>query len=234
MEVLKLILSAVGSLVTLFLLSKLLGNKQISQLNLFDYINGITIGSIAAEMATEFKPEIWQPLLAMTIYALVTFLIDLGARKSLALRRFFEGRSIVLYENGRLNYDGFRSARIDLCEFLSQCRSNGYFTLTDLEVVVIEANGRLSFLPKSDKRPATPSDFNLRPEKASPAVPVIFDGSVLEGNLKSTGRDSVWLDKQLKANHAKSSELFLAMVESDGTLSAYKKETTHEKRSRFQ
>ena len=76
MDTLQIVLTALFSLVILFLLTKLMGNKQVSQMNMFDYIVGITIGSIAAEMATELEEPL-QPAIAMVVYALVAVGITL-------------------------------------------------------------------------------------------------------------------------------------------------------------
>lgn len=234
MDVLKILGSSVGSIVVLFLLTRLIGNKQMSQLNLFDYINGITIGSIAAEFATSLEHDFWKPLLAMVVYGVVTCLISLCSIQSMKLRRIFEGRATVLLEHDKLNYGGFRSARLDLCEFLTNCRSNGYFSLSELETVIFEPNGTLSFQPKAMYRPITLTDLNRTVTPVVAAVPVIVDGEILQDNLKAIGKNKAWLDKQLDAQHAKASEAFLAMAESDGTLAVYKKETTSPKQSRFQ
>ena len=81
MDLLNVTAASIGSIIALFLLTKLIGNKQMSQLNLFDYINGITIGSIAAEMATSLESDFLKPLLAMGIYALATVLSDLASNR---------------------------------------------------------------------------------------------------------------------------------------------------------
>lgn len=88
MDLLNIALTSIGSIIVLFLLTKLIGNRQMSELNMFDYINGITIGSIAAEMATSLEGDFLKPLLAMIIYGVVTVLISILANKNIKLRRF--------------------------------------------------------------------------------------------------------------------------------------------------
>ena len=121
--------TSVGSIIVLFLLTKLIGNKQVSQLNMFDYINGITIGSIAAEMATSLETDFLMPLLAMVIYGLTAFGLSYIAGKSVRARRLINGRSIILYDNGKLYFDNFKKSKLDINEFLIQCRIAGYFDL---------------------------------------------------------------------------------------------------------
>ena len=136
-----------------FVLTKLLGYKQMSQLSMFDYINGISIGSIAAEMATTVDGSFMKPLLAMTIYAVLVYFIDLLAVKSLKFRRFFGGRSLVLFENGKLYKENLRKAKIDVSEFLTECRLLGYFDINDISMAMMENNGKISVLPTTGRGP---------------------------------------------------------------------------------
>lgn len=124
MELLYVTFTTIGSIITLFILTKIMGNKQMSQLSMFDYIIGITIGSIAAEMATNLE-EFEKPLIAMIIYALFALLISIANYKSIAIRRIITGKSLVLFEDGKLYEGNLRKARIDINEFLMECRNNG-------------------------------------------------------------------------------------------------------------
>ena len=169
MEWIKIILTSVGSLAALFLLAKLIGNRQLSEMNLFDYINGITIGSIAAEMATSLETDFRQPLLAMVIYGLATVLIDILTSKSMKMRKLFTGETLLLLDRGKLYRKNFARARLDMDEFLAQCRVNGYFDLGQIQTAVMEPNGRLSILPRTDARPATPGTWVWACPRRSPA-----------------------------------------------------------------
>lgn len=224
MEILKIILLSSSSLIILFVLTKLMGNKEISQLSMFDYIIGITIGSIAAEMATALESDFTQPLVAMVVYALITVIISFINSKSLKLRKIITGDALVLYDNGRLYRNNFKKAKLDLNEFLMLCRTSGYFKLSDLETVLLEPNGKLSFLPVSNKRPVTPTDLNLDFPNEKLAVNVIMDGKLLRPNLLQTGNDEIWLQKQLNSQGFNDiNEIFLATCDCDNNLSVFKK-----------
>ena len=138
---------SLGSLVWLFVLTKLMGNRQMSQLTLFDYIIGISIGSIAAEMASHPEEDAWLGLIAMTIYALVAVGFNVLNDKSLKARRVLIGSPLVLLDHGRLYRQNLKRAKLDLNELLAECRSAGYFDLSELEMILMEVNGKLSFLP---------------------------------------------------------------------------------------
>ena len=127
MHIFKIIYLSFGSLVILFILTKLMGNREMSQLTMFDYIIGITIGSIAAEMATSLENDFMEPVVAMIVYGLITISISYITSKSLKLRRFFTGKSKILLDNGKLYRKNFKSSKIDLNDFLMECRINRIF-----------------------------------------------------------------------------------------------------------
>ena len=197
-EILSVIALSVSSVVVLFLLTKLMGYRQMSQMSLFDYINGITIGSIAAEMATGLE-DYHRPLTAMIVYGLVAVLLSELTEKSMSVRRFLNGKSLILLHHGTLYEQNLKKAQIDVNEFLEQCRVSGYFDVAQLQTVILEGNGRLSFLPKSDARPATPADLALRPEQEDMTAVLVIDGHIMEHNLKHSGKDKKWLTAHLSA-----------------------------------
>ena len=210
MQFLTIFLTTVCSYGVLFLLAKIVGHKQIAQLDFFDYITGITIGSIAAEMATELE-EPWKPLTAMVIYGLISLALSILSNKCPRLRKYINGTPTILLDHGKLYRENFKKAKLDLSEFMVMCRQQGYFDLTAIETAVYEYSGKLTILPVSDQRPATPQDLNLKPDQELLFTELIMDGRVLDGNLKRMGLDMTWLDKQLKKNRVHSpKEVFLA------------------------
>ena len=224
MDIIKIIALSLGSLVTLFILTKLMGNKEMSQLSMFDYIIGITIGSIAAEMSTALEDDFMQPLVAMIVYAIVSIIISIISTKSLKLRRFFSSPSLVLLDNGKLYRKNFKKAKLDINEFLTQCRNKGYFNLSDIQTAILESNGKISFLPSVSAKPATPSDLNLDITQERICVNVILDGKILKENLYYTGNDELWLEKQLTSQKInRIQDVFLAMCDSSNNLSVYLK-----------
>ena len=234
MDYLRIAESSLFSLIVLFILAKLIGNRQLSELTMFDYINGITIGSIAAEMATELDKHWSKPLLSMLIYGGVTAGISLICCKSHKMRRFFNGKSIVIYDNGKFRYDGLKRARLDVNEFLTQCRISGYFDISEIRTAIMEQNGKISFLPKSDSRPIEPKDMGLQIPESSLMVNVISDGVVLEKNLIQIGYDKNWLLKQLAISNAGPiNEIFLATVDKNGVVNFYKKYQSNSKNDIF-
>ena len=221
-QIFVLCLTTLGSFTAIFLAAKFIGHKQIAQLDFFDYITGITIGSIAAEMATELEQP-WKPLTAIAIYAGVTFLLSVVTNKFPRTRRYLYGSSTILMDQGKLYRENLKKAKLDLEEFLVMCRQQGYFDLTSIQTAIFEFNGRLTILPVSTQRPVTPSDMELSPEQELLFTELIMDGRILERNLKHMGLDLTWLDKQLKQRGIHSAQdVFLAVCDKKQRLVIYK------------
>lgn len=234
MELLHIFLTSVASVILLFLLTKLLGNRQMSQLSMFDYINGITIGSIAAEMATSLEDDFLKPLVAMLVYAGISFAISFFTCKSIHLRRFVMGNALVLFHDGKIYEKNLLKAKIDLDDFLTQCRNNGYFNLSDIHAAILETNGKISFLPKEEKRPVNPSDLGISPKQQEIVANMIMDGNIFDGNLKYRGKNREWLLKQLKSQDIKDlKEVLLATCDGDDNLSVYLKTKKKSDRDMF-
>lgn len=140
----------------MFLLTRWGGKRQISQMSPFDYLNAVTTGSIAAELATNLE-QWYRPVTAMVVYGLVTWVVHFTACRSIFMRSLWSGRSLVLMESGTIFKENLSRASIDLNEFLGQARVAGYFDPNEIQTAILETNGQLSFLPKSGSRPVTPA-----------------------------------------------------------------------------
>lgn len=223
MNFLMLCLTALGSFGALFLVAKFIGHKQIAQLDFFDYITGISIGSIAAEMATELE-EPWKPLAAMVIYGGATLLLSIVSKRFPRSRKYLNGTPTILMDHGKLYYENLKKAKLDLSEFMVMCRQQGYFDLTSIQTAVFEYNGKLTILPVSSQRPVTPNDMNLAPEQELLFTELIMDGRILDDNLKRMGLDLTWLNNQLKQRHISSpQDVFLAVCDRNLKFVLYEK-----------
>ena len=215
MDTIKLILTSLLSVVALFIITKIMGHKQVAQLDFFDYVSGITIGSIGAELATELEsPE--KPLIALIIYGIASALLNYLTTKLPRTRKYINGSPTILMNGGKMYRDNLKKAKLDLSEFMLLCRERGYFNLEEIQTAVFEHNGQLSILPRSANRPLSPNDLNLKPNQASMGVEVIMDGRVLGENLSRMGRDENWLTKQLKSQkYSNAKEIFLGIYHPD-------------------
>ena len=224
METAKIVLASLLSYAALFLSAKLVGRKQVSQLDFLDYITGITIGSIGAELATDLE-NMWKPLVAIAVYALITWLLSLMNQKSLRARKFSNGSPTIVMDNGKLYRGNMKKAKLELSEFMVMCRQQGYFDLADIQTAVFEYNGKLSILPAAQLRPVPPEDMKLAPEQEKIFTEVIMDGRILEENLKRMGRNADWLRKQLRSQGiGGAGEVFLGLCDPELNLSCYLKD----------
>lgn len=224
METVKIILTSVLSAVTLFIIAKITGHKQMSQLDFFDYISGITIGSIAAELATELEKP-WQPFVAMLVYGAIAVILNVLMNKIPRTRKFINGTPTIIMNNGKLYRKNMKKAKLDLSEFMVMCRQEGFFNLNDIQTAIFEYNGRLTILPLSTKRPANPLDMNIIPEPEPISTEVIMDGAILTENLNRLGLDKNWLKNELKVQGIKSEkQVFLALCDNNNQLTVFKTE----------
>lgn len=221
MEIIKVLLTSLLSVGALFAVAKIMGHKQMSQLDFFDYISGITIGSIAAELATELEEPL-KPLIAIAVYGVAAVLLSKITSLFPKTRKYINGTPTILMNNGKLYRENLKKAKLDLSEFMVMCRQQGYFNLSDIQTAVFEFNGKLSILPVSKKRPANPEDLNLSPAPEFIHTEVIMDGRILDENLKRMGLDDKWLLKQLNAQgYKKAEEVFLALCDENNQLTVF-------------
>lgn len=225
MEIIKVILTALLSVASLFIITKIMGHKQVAQLDFFDYVSGITIGSIGAELATELEKP-YKPLIALAIYGLASLLLNLLAHKIPRTRKYINGTPTILMNDGNLYRKNLKKAKLDLSEFMLLCREQGYFDLDEIQTAIFEHNGKLSILPKAANRPATPDDLKITAKATHIGVEVIMDGRVMGENISRMGRDVNWLTKQLNIQGCKDAkEIFLGIYRpEEDKLTLYKNE----------
>ena len=222
MQIIKIILTTILSVASLFAIAKMMGHKQVAQLDFFDYISGITIGSIAAELATDLEAP-WKALIALVIYGLISVGLGLFAHKFPRTRKYINGTPTIVMSGGKIYRENLKKAKLDLSEFLLLCREQGYFDLDEISVAIFEHNGKLSILPKASSRPATPSDIGISAKATHIGTELIMDGRVMGENLTRLGKDERWLEKQLKLlGYKDPTSVFLGVYrEEDDRLSLY-------------
>ena len=224
LKVLYVLVLSFSSLFILFLLNKLSGNREISNMSMFDYVASISIGSIAAEMSTNLDGDWWASFCALVIYGIITFLISVLTNKSLKFRAIVQGKPEVLFRNGKFYRESFKRTRLDLTEFLSLCRNAGYFSLDDMSLVLFETNGKLSILPASAQKPVTPADLKIPVGAPNRTTDIILDGKILDGALENVNMSESEFLSQMRAMGIKRvKDVFYAGVDSGGQARFYGK-----------
>lgn len=210
-EALVVLVRSIIAFATLFIFARLLGKQQVSQLTFFDYVLGITIGSIAASLSIDLESRAWPHWVGLAVWTLAVLCIQIASTKSTAAAKIFIGEPVVIIRKGKILEEAMGRMRFTTSEVLEQLRNQGIFDISMVDFAVMESDGQLSVLLKPEHRPATVQDLGLEPQGSSMSAQLIYDGKVIEENLKANGVDHAWLSKQLqKRGINDTSQVFLA------------------------
>lgn len=209
------------SLLTLFFVAKIIGKKQISEMSLFDYVIGISIGNFAAEMTINLDSPEFDGIVAVVIFGGIAYLVSYLCLKSITLRRFVMGTPTVIIQEGKIIKKNMKKVRLDMNDLLEEARIKGYFDLSELQYGIMEANGEMSFLPYAKYQPLTREDMNKSVHKNFLNASIIIDGKIIKSNLKKMGKSVEWLNKQLIKNKYDIKEIMLCTIDNKDNLSYY-------------
>lgn len=217
-EWLNIIIRSSILVIILFLLTKWLGKKQLSQLSFFEYVAGITIGSVAAEVSTGLDRNFLHGLYSMLVWAAIPFFAGIIALKSQKARNFIEGMSTVVIKNGKIQEENLTKEKYSVDELMQLLRKKDVFQLADVEFAVLEADGNLNILLKKEKQPLTPADLQMEvaPEKVPQTV--IIEGKVKDAALAASGLSRAWLHLQLEKLNVALDNVYVGQVDSYGEL----------------
>ena len=216
------IIRSIISLTVLFGVTKLLGKKQVSQLSLFDYVIGISIGNFAAEITMNMETNLINGIIAMVVFGLIAYLVSIVTMKSIRLRRFFMGVPTPLIQDGKIIEKNLKKVKFDVNDLLEECRSKNYFDINEIECALMESKGTLSILPKGEYKPITIKDMNIKPTKQGLVANVIIDKKIMKENLKNMNKDEKWLKQQLKEKGYKLEDILLGTLDINEKLTIYK------------
>ena len=215
------------SLIALFLITKLIGRKQVSELSLFDYVIGISIGNFAAEMTINLDAPYVHGIIAVLVFGISAYLVSWFSMKSIHFRRWIFGTPIIIIQNGKILEKNLKKVLLDVNELLEQCRVSGYFDLNEIAYAIMEANGKLSILPVSEYKPLTPKDMKIKTSKASLCANVIIDSVIMTHNLKNRNKTEDWLKQELKIKgYQDTKNILLATLDNQEKLTIYEKNET--------
>ncbi len=191
----------------------------MSELTFFDYVVGITIGSIAATLSVQLNQNTMATLAGLGVWALLPIMLAYLCLKNIWIRKVVEGEATVVIENGKILEEYLAKARLSVDDLLTLLRAKNIFNVADVEFALLESNGKLSIQLKSQKLPLTPGDLNLSTKYAGLPTALIEDGKVLTDALKSLGLTRAWLQFQLgKQNIKDPSQVSLAQLDTTGNL----------------
>ena len=203
----------------LLILVKLIGKQQVTQLTFFDYIVGITIGSMASTLSVQVNENTWATIAGMGVWTLLAIILALLGLKSPFLRKIIEGVPEIVIQNGKINADILRKNKLSMEDLMMMLRSKEVFRVNDVEFAVLEQNGKLSVLLKSQKKPLTPQDMNISTQYEGLPTNLIVDGRLNPEAFKSVNLSKAWLEYHLrKKNITDINDIFLAQLDTQGNL----------------
>jgi len=222
-EVTNVILRTLFVLVLIFILFKLMGKKQVSQMSMFDYITGITIGSVVADISLDIEKNLIDGIVCLLIYCIADILISYLSLKSINLRNFFEGKEVPLIIDGQINRKNMAKNKITINILQTEARLMGYFNLDEINNAILEPSGMISFEPKEKEKPATKKDMGIKSNNKGLVYNIIVDSQIVEDNLRHAKKDIKWLKKELKVQGKKLEDILLLTIDGEEKINIYLK-----------
>lgn len=210
--------------VFLILAIRIMGKRQVGELQVTDFVSTLLLSEIAATPISDPDIPLLYAIIPITLIFSIEICTSFAANKSNFLKTVLDGRPSVLISHGKLNQKELERTRISLEELLSQLRQKSVSSIDQVEYAILEQNGQMSVIQKTCERATTLSDMNIQKEETGIAHPLILDGHVSEANLKLANHNRNWLEKQIKAKKLKYSDIFLLTVDDSGTVNVIRKE----------
>ena len=185
----------------LLVLTLIMGRKQLSQITFFDYVVGITIGSIAAVVAVDRRVDVLEGIIAILVWCAIPILIGFISLKNIQFRKLIDGKPIIVIQNGRIINKNMTRERYNMGDLLMQLRDKGIFDINEVEFAILEPNGKLSVLKKSRNNPVTLKDMNVTAPYKGLMTELIVDGYIIKSHLDTIDRDIPWLMTQLESRN---------------------------------
>lgn len=230
-ESLMIIPKCIFSIIVLFIVTRIIGKKQVSQISLFDYVIGISIGNFIAEMVINEEVQFLDGVVAMFVFGIFSYIVSYITMKSINLRRIIIGVPTIIVEDGKIIESGLKKTNIDINDFLEQCRLQGYFDINDISYAIMEASGEISILPKSNATPVVQKDLKIKGQKAKLTSNLIIDGKYLERNIEDSNLTIEKIAEELKKQGYASEEDILLAVYSNNKIIFYEKNIQTENHS---
>ncbi|MGB7999126.1 MAG: DUF421 domain-containing protein [Anaerobacillus sp.] len=205
----------------LFVLARIAGRKEISQMTFFNWVSAIAIGSLAANIAVNQNLSILKGVTVLVAWIFFTLVIGFIDIKFKRVRKVTTGEPIIVIREGKIMERALRQTRLDIDTLRTLLRDKSVFQLSEVDFAIFETTGKLSVLKTDPHQPVTRIDMNLlnQPKVFPIATEVISDGVVNEKNLVKLNRDEKWLGEQVvRAGATSPSDVFYAEVQTDGTV----------------
>jgi uncharacterized membrane protein YcaP (DUF421 family) len=207
-EYIDILIRTITALMILLLIARILGKQTISNMTFHDFVTGITLGAIAANLAFNKQIEVWYLILSLIVVTITSYTLAVIAIKSRKLRKWISGSPTVMIEDGKILEDNMKKVRYTMDSLNQSLREKDIFNIEEVEYALLEDNGKLSVLKKDEYWYVTKKDLKIIPNTVFFPVELIMDGEIMEENLVRNGLEKEWLIKELKNRGKKISDVF--------------------------
>ena len=196
---------------------RLMGKKQIGQLQPFELATAIMISELASFPMQDTTLPLMHgviPIVTLLILQVSTAVLQL---KSETLRTLFCGKPSILIKNGLIDSNELKRQKFSLNDLMEELRLKGFYNIEDIYCAILETSGQLSIIPKTELTGVTKSDMNIKCSQDILPITLILDGKISKNNLKMIDKNESWLNNKLKKQNIKSSkDVFIAIIDSKG------------------
>lgn len=203
---------------------RLMGKRQIGDMQPSELVITLLISEIAAIPLQDFSQPVSIGFVAIAVLVFLEIIASVLIMKNLRLRRILTGKSVAIIKNGKIDQKAMKSVRMTIFDLVEMLRMEGVFSIDEVEAAVLEVNGNLSVCQKNKYKPPTAEDLNLKISNEGIALPVISDGKIVDSSLKFFKKNRAWLEKYLEKNKISPKEIFLMTLNEQGKIIMVKKE----------
>ncbi|MEB1808367.1 MAG: DUF421 domain-containing protein [Bacillaceae bacterium] len=219
MTILEMVIRTTVGFIILYILCRILNKKLIAQMTFFDYVAGITIGSVVASSMLMKDVPILIGMVGLILFCFYTFLSSVGAIKSFLGRKVLEDEPTYLIKNGEIYEEGLKKVRLTVDALLTGLRKQGFFYIDQVETAYLETDGTITALAKPPFLNAMQKDvLNIQVSRGVSQA-FIIDGKVLSSSLKLLEKDMTWVRQVLQTyNVANVEDVFFAQIDELGNV----------------
>lgn len=210
--------------IIVLIVMRLMGKREIGQLQPFELAISIMIADLATIPMTEIGIPIFNGIIPILGLLFMHLIISMSNLKSSKIREIICGKPRILIYRGKIDEKALKKERFTINELQEKLRGNGVVNLGDVEYAILETSGDVTVIQKPDKRTTIPADFNIMPEYEGIPYDLIIDGKIMEKNLQALGKNYIWLDKQVKKFGIKPEEALIVTIDGKGQFFCQKKE----------
>lgn len=205
--------------VIIFLIFKLMGKRQLGQLQPFEFIVTLIIADLATIPMSEINVPLLHGVVPLVTIALIHFLIGFLSRKSMKLRQIFNGKPIIVVSPNGVEYDALKQLNMDFNDLSEALREMNVFSFDEVQYAIIETNGQITVLPNAENAPLTATDFKIKKEESALPIMLICDGRKIEENMTIAKIDEKLLSEQIKkAGAFKFKDVLIATIDNNGKM----------------